>query len=152
MTQPQFQNPHQLMEAIIGHLSGTTIPFLQRTQHRLMSMPQVNVRSSNSPYNRSIRCGIAESCCGRNTLRRNCYSFSHRLPVRHLEPWISYLKLTKHVRSVIIDYIPTKRLPKTRKFMWWVLRAATLSVAVGLYEFETNDVGVTEAIKRIWKA
>jgi len=55
-------------------------------------------------------------------------------------------------QSVIIDYIPTKRLPKTRKFMWWVLRAATVSVAVGLYEFETNDVGVTEAIKRIWKA
>jgi len=29
---------------------------------------------------------------------------------------------------------------------------ATVVVGVGLYEFETNDVGVTEAIKRIWHA
>ncbi|KUJ24239.1 succinate dehydrogenase-ubiquinone-cytochrome b small subunit, mitochondrial precursor [Mollisia scopiformis] len=54
--------------------------------------------------------------------------------------------------SIVIDYIPTKRLPKTRVLFWWGLRAATVLVGVGLYEFETNDVGVTEAIKRIWKA
>jgi len=54
--------------------------------------------------------------------------------------------------SMIIDYIPRKRLPRTRLFFWWGLRAATLVVAVGLYEFETNDVGLTEAIKRIWVA
>jgi succinate dehydrogenase (ubiquinone) membrane anchor subunit len=55
-------------------------------------------------------------------------------------------------QALIIDYIPEKRLPKTRTFSKWLLRAGTLTVAVGLYEFETNDVGVTEAIKRIWKA
>ncbi|MCJ1252035.1 membrane anchor subunit of succinate dehydrogenase, Sdh4 [Trapelia coarctata] len=55
-------------------------------------------------------------------------------------------------QSIIIDYIPTKRLPKTRTLLWWGLRGATLLVGVGLYEFETNDVGVTEAIKRIWTA
>jgi len=55
-------------------------------------------------------------------------------------------------QALIIDYIPPKRLPKTRTFFKWLLRASTLTVAVGLYEFETNDVGVTEAIKRIWKA
>ena len=55
-------------------------------------------------------------------------------------------------RSIIIDYIPSKRLPKTRALFWWGLRAGTLVVAVGLYEFETNDVGLTEAIKRIWTA
>lgn len=54
--------------------------------------------------------------------------------------------------SIIIDYIPRKRLPRTRVFFWWGLRAATLAVAVGLYEFETNDIGLTEAIKRIWTA
>ena len=54
--------------------------------------------------------------------------------------------------SIVIDYIPNKRLPKTRLVFWWGLRLATVAVAVGLYEFETNDVGVTEAIKRIWKA
>lgn len=54
--------------------------------------------------------------------------------------------------AVIIDYLPRKRVPKTRLFFWWMLRAATVAVGVGLYEFETNDVGVTEAISRIWKA
>ncbi|CZT47133.1 related to succinate dehydrogenase precursor [Rhynchosporium secalis] len=54
--------------------------------------------------------------------------------------------------SCIIDYIPTRRLPKTRKLAWWALRAGTVLCGVGLYEFETNDVGVTEAIKRIWAA
>jgi succinate dehydrogenase (ubiquinone) membrane anchor subunit len=54
--------------------------------------------------------------------------------------------------SIVIDYIPTKRLPKTRMLFWWGLRLATVTVGVGLYEFETNDVGVTEAIKRIWHA
>lgn len=54
--------------------------------------------------------------------------------------------------SMITDYIPNKRLPKTRKTFEWLLKLATVSVGVGLYEYETNDVGVTETIKRIWKA
>lgn len=54
--------------------------------------------------------------------------------------------------SMVTDYIPVKRLPKTRLVFWWGLRAATILVGVGLYEFETNDVGLTEAIKRIWTA
>ncbi|KAL8762981.1 MAG: hypothetical protein Q9184_001131 [Pyrenodesmia sp. 2 TL-2023] len=55
-------------------------------------------------------------------------------------------------QSIVIDYVPDKRLPKTRTFFWWALRAATLLVAVGFFEFETNDVGLTEGIKRIWTA
>jgi succinate dehydrogenase (ubiquinone) membrane anchor subunit len=63
----------------------------------------------------------------------------------------------KHVadymyRTIIIDYLPPKRVPKTRALFWWGLRAATVVVGIGLYEFETNDVGLTEGIKRIWKA
>ncbi|RMJ27076.1 succinate dehydrogenase [Aspergillus sp. HF37] len=55
-------------------------------------------------------------------------------------------------RSSVIDYFPEQRVAKTRKLLNWLLRGFTLTTAVGLYEFETNDVGVTEAIKRIWKA
>lgn len=55
-------------------------------------------------------------------------------------------------QAVVIDYIPQKGWPKLRKLFWWGLNAATVLVGVGLYEFETNDVGVTEAIKRIWTA
>ncbi|TVY53161.1 Succinate dehydrogenase [ubiquinone] cytochrome b small subunit, mitochondrial [Lachnellula cervina] len=54
--------------------------------------------------------------------------------------------------ALIVDYIPTKRLPKTRKTFEWGLKLATVVVGVGLYEFETNDVGLTEGIKRIWTA
>ena len=34
----------------------------------------------------------------------------------------------------------------------WTLRVATILVGVSLYEFETSDVGITEAIKRVWNA
>ncbi|KAH6664091.1 CybS-domain-containing protein [Halenospora varia] len=54
--------------------------------------------------------------------------------------------------ALVTDYIPTHRLPKTRKLFDWGLKLATVVVGVGLYEFETNDVGLTEGIKRIWKA
>ncbi|KAI1392954.1 CybS-domain-containing protein [Hypoxylon trugodes] len=55
-------------------------------------------------------------------------------------------------QSVLIDYIPISRFPKSRKASMWLLNAVTALVGVGLYEFETNDVGVTEAVKRVWKA
>ncbi|KAJ6043300.1 hypothetical protein N7460_004655 [Penicillium canescens] len=48
--------------------------------------------------------------------------------------------------------LPPKRVPKFRTTCNWLLRAFTLTTAVGLYEFETNDVGVTEALRRIWTA
>jgi len=54
--------------------------------------------------------------------------------------------------ALIVDYLPAKRVPKTRALFNWGLRLATVVVGVGLYEFETNDVGVTAAISRIWKA
>ncbi|KAL1955063.1 hypothetical protein VTO42DRAFT_9052 [Malbranchea cinnamomea] len=55
-------------------------------------------------------------------------------------------------QACITDYFPTWRVPNIRIFLKWLLRACTLAVSVGLYEFETNDVGLTEAIKRIWTA
>lgn len=54
--------------------------------------------------------------------------------------------------ALLVDYAPKKRIPKTRALLDWTLRGATVLVGVGLYEFETNDVGVTEAIKRVWTA
>lgn len=43
-------------------------------------------------------------------------------------------------------------MPGVQKALMWVLKAATVLVGVGLYEFETNDVGLTEAIRRVWTA
>lgn len=55
-------------------------------------------------------------------------------------------------RSCIIDYFPKYRVPKTRAACMWLLRIATVATGVALYEFETNDVGITEAVKRVWTA
>ncbi|KAL2125239.1 hypothetical protein VTJ04DRAFT_1604 [Mycothermus thermophilus] len=55
-------------------------------------------------------------------------------------------------QQIIIDYLPAYRVPRARKAFSWGLNAATVIVGLALYEFETNDVGITEAIKRVWKA
>ncbi|KAI5294961.1 membrane anchor subunit of succinate dehydrogenase, Sdh4 [Ascosphaera acerosa] len=55
-------------------------------------------------------------------------------------------------QSIIIDYVPENRVPRAAWVFKWGLRAATLTVAAGLYEFETNDIGLSGAIKKIWHA
>lgn len=55
-------------------------------------------------------------------------------------------------QAAIIDYFPSWRVPSIRKLLVWVLNFATVAVGIGFYEFETNDVGLTEGIKRIWTA
>lgn len=60
--------------------------------------------------------------------------------------------LANRSRACIVDYFPKKRVPGVRAALTWILRGFTLLVAYGLYEFESNDVGVTEAVKRVWTA
>jgi succinate dehydrogenase (ubiquinone) membrane anchor subunit len=55
-------------------------------------------------------------------------------------------------RSCIIDYFPTKRIPKIRAAANWALRIGTVTLGLALYSFETNDVGITEAVARLWHA
>ncbi|KIW08586.1 uncharacterized protein PV09_00549 [Verruconis gallopava] len=55
-------------------------------------------------------------------------------------------------QACIIDYFPSYRVPKIQNALMWVLRVATVLTGIGFYEFETNDVGITQAIARIWKA
>ncbi|KAJ5388512.1 Succinate dehydrogenase cytochrome b small subunit [Penicillium cosmopolitanum] len=66
----------------------------------------------------------------------------------------SLLVAHSHVgfQAAIIDYFRPQRVPKFNSLCNWLLRAFTLTTAVGLYEFETNDVGITEALRRIWNA
>lgn len=56
------------------------------------------------------------------------------------------------LRSCITDYFPTWRVSVVRKVADWLNFLAIFVVGWGWYEFETNDVGLTEAIKRVWKA
>ncbi|KAI5801464.1 CybS-domain-containing protein [Peziza echinospora] len=54
--------------------------------------------------------------------------------------------------SIIIDYIPKRTMPRIHGAFRWGLKATTLAVLLGLYEFQTNDVGLTQAVKRVWTA
>jgi len=54
--------------------------------------------------------------------------------------------------SCITDYFPKHRTPFIRSFLEWVLRAATLLAAIGLYSLETNDVGLTGSVAKIWQS
>ncbi|ROW14278.1 hypothetical protein VPNG_04258 [Cytospora leucostoma] len=56
------------------------------------------------------------------------------------------------VQAIIIDYVPTWGYPILRKVCIWLLNTATILAGVGIYEFETTDVGFVEATKRIWTA
>lgn len=55
-------------------------------------------------------------------------------------------------RACIIDYFPKKRVPLVRNLSMWALRIGTVTLGIALYSFETNDVGITEAIARLWHA
>jgi len=54
--------------------------------------------------------------------------------------------------AIITDYLPARRNPILNRVSSWGLRGATLLVLVGCYQFNTNDVGLTEAVKRVWHA
>lgn len=55
-------------------------------------------------------------------------------------------------RSCITDYLPNWRVPFLRKLFDWANVLAVFVVGWGWYEFETNDVGLTAAVKRVWTA
>jgi succinate dehydrogenase (ubiquinone) membrane anchor subunit len=41
----------------------------------------------------------------------------------------------------VIDYLHTRKFPVLGQFAKWGLRATTVGVLVGVYQFNTNDVG-----------
>jgi succinate dehydrogenase (ubiquinone) membrane anchor subunit len=45
--------------------------------------------------------------------------------------------------AMITDYIPKHHYPKSRTVFTWGLRAATVVVLIGVYEFEVNEVGMS---------
>ncbi|KAI9310868.1 CybS-domain-containing protein [Dichotomocladium elegans] len=63
-------------------------------------------------------------------------------------PFHIYLGL----ESCIIDYIPKRTYPRLHPLANWSLLATTGLVMWGCYEFNTNEVGLTEVIKRMWTA
>ncbi|KAI8086200.1 CybS-domain-containing protein [Halteromyces radiatus] len=54
--------------------------------------------------------------------------------------------------SCITDYIPKRVYPRGYKAAMLSLKVSMALTIWGCYEFNTNDVGITEAIQRIWTA
>jgi succinate dehydrogenase (ubiquinone) membrane anchor subunit len=44
--------------------------------------------------------------------------------------------------QVLIDYVHPRKYPVAGPFAIWALRAATAGVLVGLYQFNTHDIGM----------
>ena len=53
---------------------------------------------------------------------------------------------------MITDYIPERHYRKTHYVFKWGLRVATVVVLIGVYEFQINEVGIVEGVKRVWTA
>ncbi|CAD6884000.1 unnamed protein product [Tilletia controversa] len=53
---------------------------------------------------------------------------------------------------IVQDYLHPRKYPVAGPIAAWTLRAATVGTLVGIYEFQTNDVGFTELIAKVWTA
>ncbi|KAI0264859.1 CybS-domain-containing protein [Gloeopeniophorella convolvens] len=54
--------------------------------------------------------------------------------------------------AILVDYVHKRKFPTLGPLLAWALRLTTLGVGVGVYQFNTNDVGLTELIRRVWTA
>lgn len=43
--------------------------------------------------------------------------------------------------SLLVDYVHPRKFPKLGPTLTWVLRATTVGVLVGVYQFNTEDIG-----------
>ncbi|KAH9896959.1 mitochondrial inner membrane protein [Cubamyces lactineus] len=54
--------------------------------------------------------------------------------------------------SILVDYLHPRKFPFLGPAFTWLLRATTVGVLVGVYQFNTNDIGLTELIAKAWHA
>ncbi|KIK89905.1 hypothetical protein PAXRUDRAFT_831745 [Paxillus rubicundulus Ve08.2h10] len=54
--------------------------------------------------------------------------------------------------SMVVDYLHKRKFPIIGRVITWTLRTATVGVLVGVYQFNTNDIGLTELIAKVWAA
>ncbi|KAI9034496.1 succinate dehydrogenase membrane anchor subunit [Hyaloraphidium curvatum] len=53
---------------------------------------------------------------------------------------------------VLTDYVPYRKFGSLYTVLAWGLKGLTAVVIYGAYQFNTNDVGITELAKRVWQA
>ncbi|KAI9495594.1 CybS-domain-containing protein [Zychaea mexicana] len=56
------------------------------------------------------------------------------------------------MESCIIDYVPKREYPRMHRAANWALMGTTGLVMWGCFEFNTNEIGLTELIQRCWTA
>ncbi|TFY77698.1 hypothetical protein EWM64_g6310 [Hericium alpestre] len=54
--------------------------------------------------------------------------------------------------TILVDYLHERKFPVLGKVAKWGLRTATVGVLIGVYQFNTNDIGLTELIRGVWTA
>ncbi|KAJ3927786.1 MAG: mitochondrial inner membrane protein [Lentinula lateritia] len=54
--------------------------------------------------------------------------------------------------SSAVDYLHPRKFSVLGPIVKWTLRAATVGTMVGVYQFNTNDIGLTELIAKAWAA
>ncbi|KAH9815565.1 CybS-domain-containing protein [Melampsora americana] len=54
--------------------------------------------------------------------------------------------------QILIDYLHDRKFPWIGPIARWTVRALTCGVLVGVYQFNTHDIGLTELIRKMWKA
>ncbi|WVN88995.1 uncharacterized protein L203_104211 [Cryptococcus depauperatus CBS 7841] len=54
--------------------------------------------------------------------------------------------------SCIVDYVHPRKFPVLGPIARWALRITTGLTVWGVYEFNTNDIGLTELVRRAWTA
>jgi len=54
--------------------------------------------------------------------------------------------------AILVDYLHKRKFPVLASIATWTLRTATVATLVGIYQFNTNDIGLTELIAKVWAA
>jgi succinate dehydrogenase (ubiquinone) membrane anchor subunit len=52
--------------------------------------------------------------------------------------------------AIITDYLPQRKFPFIYRFVRTLLYAVTGLTVYGLYKFNTNDIGISALVKKIW--
>ncbi|OCH87762.1 mitochondrial inner membrane protein [Obba rivulosa] len=54
--------------------------------------------------------------------------------------------------ALLVDYLHPRKFPLLGPTLTWALRATTVGVLAGVYQFNTQDIGLIELIARVWHA
>ncbi|CAE6496750.1 unnamed protein product [Rhizoctonia solani] len=54
--------------------------------------------------------------------------------------------------SMVVDYLHPRKFPILGPIVKWTLRLLTTGTLIGVYQFNTEDVGLSELVRRVWNA